>query len=407
MEKFPENFLFGAAISSHQTEGGCHNNWSEWELKNCIELAASSSSMSHIYSGRSFKEEAFDKENYISGQGIDHYNKFAEDFSMAKEIGLNALRFSIEWSRIEPEEGKWDNNELKHYCKVIEELKKNHIEPFVTIWHWTLPLWLSAKGGVTARDFPFYFERLSARITETFKGMVKFYITINEPEIFSLNSYLLGKWPPQKKGIISYLNSMNKLKKAHLASYDAIKNIDRTASVGAALNMTSFEAHSFVGYIFKYFAKKFWNDFFIEKVKDRMDFIGLNYYFHRSFLFKDKSPKNYSDMGWELYPAGISIVLEELKSYGKPIYITENGLADCEDKYRGWYIKEVLKNVLNSIESGVDVRGYFHWSLMDNFEWDKGFWPKFGLIDVDRKTMKRNIRSSAFIYRDIIERGFR
>jgi beta-glucosidase/6-phospho-beta-glucosidase/beta-galactosidase len=112
-------------------------------------------------------------------------------------------------------------------------------------------------------------------------------------------------------------------------------------------------------------------------------------------------------MGWELYPAGISIVLEDLKSYGKPIYITENGLADCEDKYRGWYIKEVLKNVLNSIESGVDVRGYFHWSLMDNFEWDKGFWPKFGLIDVDRKTMKRNIRSSAFIYRDIIERGFR
>jgi beta-glucosidase len=147
--------------------------------------------------------------------------------------------------------------------------------------------------------------------------------------------------------------------------------------------------------------------FFISRVKSYTDFIGLNYYFHNRIRYglNKNDNERVSDMGWELYPSGISSILEKLKEFKLPVYITENGLADNADTNRAWFIHETLKEIYYSINNGVDVRGYFHWSLLDNFEWDKGFWPEFGLIHVERSTMKRTIRSSAEKYSDIIKQG--
>jgi beta-glucosidase len=407
MKKFPAGFYFGASTSSHQVEGNCDNDWSRWEKINAVKLASGFAANADE-SASPFYNEAANPQNYISGNAVEHYNRFDEDFSLAAETGINAYRFSIEWSRIEPYEGEWDNNEIAHYMNIIKALRKKNIEPFVTIWHWPLPQWLSEQGGIMNQRFTDYFSRYASKLAESFGKEVLFYITINEPEIYSLNSYMLGKWPPQKRGILSYYRAVKILIKAHKAAYNTIKEKNPFSSVGPACNMTYFESGGgIINNIAVKIADRLWNKYFIGSIKHRIDFIGLNYYFHnriRYGLNKNDNEK-VSDMGWELYPWGISQILETLKKYKLPVYITENGLADENDQHRGWFITETLKAVYKSIEDGADVRGYFHWSLLDNFEWDKGFWPKFGLISVDRKTMKRTLRKSAYVYRDIIKRG--
>lgn len=407
MKKFPPGFYFGAATSSHQVEGNCINDWSRWERNNAERLAA-------VYiSEKSDPEDPFYKErsnpdNYISADAVDHYNLYEEDFALAEKIGLNAYRFSIEWSRIEPEEGAWSDNEITHYKQVISSLRKRNIEPFVTIWHWPLPLWLSESGGIMNPRFKKYFSRYAAKLTEKFANEVKFYITINEPEIYSLNSYMLGKWPPQKRGLFSYYRAINILADAHKSAFMEIKKINPDAQIGLSCNMSYFEsAGGLLNNTVKKMADFLWNFYFINKIKPELDFIGLNYYFHNriNYGFNKNFNNKVSDMGWELYPSGISCILEKLKEFKLPVYITENGLADNADTNRAWFIHETLKEIYYSINNGVDVRGYFHWSLLDNFEWDKGFWPEFGLIHVERSTMKRTIRSSAEKYSDIIKRG--
>lgn len=407
IKKFPQGFYFGAATSSHQVEGGCINDWSMWE-KNNAERLASEYTADNIKATSDLHKVADNPENYISGKAVDHYNRFEEDFDLAEQIGLNAYRFSIEWSRIEPEEGVWDEKEITHYKQVINALHRRNIEPFVTLWHWPLPLWLSEKRGIMNPRFENCFRRYAAKLAESFGEDVSFYITINEPEIYSLNGYMLGKWPPQKKGIISYYSAMKVLIKAHKSAYNTIKRINPEASIGPSCNMTFFESGGgMINDIAVKFAHYFWNRYFIEKIGPELDFIGVNYYFHNRIRYglNRNFNEKVSDMGWELYPAGIRYILDKLKAYKLSVYITENGLADEADAHRGWLIEETLKEIYRAMQDGADVRGYFHWSLLDNCEWDKGFRPKFGLISVDRKTMKRTLRGSADVYRDIIKRG--
>ncbi len=407
MKKFPDEFFFGAATSSHQIEGDCINEWSEWEKENAIRLADIYLRSSAVYS-KQFSGDGSDPENYISGKAVDHYNRFDEDFAIAAKLGLNAYRFSIEWSRIEPADNEWDQHEIEHYRKVIDSLHKKNIEPFVTIWHWTLPLWLSSTGGVMNEKFIFYFARYAAKLAESFGDKVKFYITINEPEIYSLNSYMLGKWPPMKKGILPYYQTISVLIKAHQAAYRNIKAIRPETNVGPACNMTFFESGGGpLNHLATIIADRLWNKFFIRRISSESDYIGLNYYFHNRIRYGFNKNRNeiVSDMGWELYPEGIYHLLHMLRRFRLPVYITENGLADADDSRRGKLIEDTLKYVYRAIQEGCDVRGYFHWSLLDNFEWDKGFWPKFGLVSVDRKTMKRTVRKSAETYTRIIKRG--
>lgn len=409
MKRFPDNFYFGAATSSHQTEGRCRNDWSEWEKNNATRLAEESVKYRDLPSWKLFKYAAISPENYISGIASDHYTRYIEDFDIAKKIGINAYRFSIEWSRVEPERGVWDMDQFNHYLKMIIALRERNIEPFVTVWHWTLPLWLSTTGGVSNPEFPELFARFAGKIAKEFSGKVKFFITINEPEIYSLNGYLLGIWPPQKKNIFSYISTMKSLIRSHILAYDEIKKQIHDSIIGTACNMTYFEPG--IGLFNKIavsLAERFWNRYFVDRVKTKIDYIGVNYYFHNRINYGLNKNENVSisDLGWELYPQGLEYVLKKLSRYNLPVYITENGLADASDKKRAWFIEVSLRSVMKAIENNIDVRGYFHWSLIDNFEWDKGFWPCFGLISVDRKDLSRKIRiESCNRYREIIEKG--
>ncbi|MEK7198120.1 MAG: family 1 glycosylhydrolase, partial [Patescibacteria group bacterium] len=318
----------------------------------------------------------------------------------------NAHRFSIEWSRIEPEEGKFNEKEIEHYRNVIRALRARGIEPFVTLWHWTMPVWFTEKDGFEKRENIKYFIRFCEYVASEFKDEVKFWIILNEPEIYASNSYFKDMWPPQKKSFILYLSVWQNLIESYCAVYKIIKKVQPNAQIGIAKNNIYFESYlnKFVNVWLKKFMDWWWNFYFLNQTKNYQDFIGLNHYFHNrinNFKFGQNENQKISDMGWELYPEAIYCVLKDLKKYNKPIYITENGLADAQDKNRKWFIEESLNNIHKAISENVDVRSYFHWSLMDNFEWDKGFWPRFGLIEVDYKTLERKRRPSSHIYEKI------
>lgn len=401
---FPAGFYWGAATSSHQVEGGNSNDWTQWERNNAKRLAREAKHIYQKWQQDGFPE-MFNVSNYISGSACDHYNRFEEDFDIAKSLGHNAHRFSMEWSRIEPKEGRFDEKEIGHYRRVIEALRERGIEPFVTLWHWTLPLWLSEKGGVNCREFPALFARYAKKMADSLGDSVKFWITINEPEIYSSHAYFKGDWPPQNKGYFKYIKINNNLIKSHKKAYGIIKSINTNFNVGIAKNNIHFEddKNKIINSFLKRIADWWWNFHILNRIKNHQDFIGLNHYFHNriDYGFNKNEDKILSDLGWELYPGSIHAVLIDLKRYNKPIYITENGLADARDKNRVWFINKSLESVGRAIKDGVDVRGYLHWSLLDNFEWDKGFWPRFGLVEVDYNTMERKIRPSAFEYAKI------
>lgn len=392
---FPKGFYWGAATASHQVEGGNHNDWSEWEKsEKRVEDLKSKGLV-----------EKYGLDNFISGRGADHYNKYKEDFKLAKELGHNATRFSIEWSRIEPEEGKFNEKEIQHYKDVVKTLKGLGIEPFVTLWHWPIPLWMKDKGGWESSEMPKYFVRYVRKVVEALGKDVKFWITLNEPVVNSGMAYKEGVWPPQKRSVCKYLQVNRNLIRAHILAYKVIKSIDSKAKVGIAKNNAYYEekGRCVVNKVIKLLVRYFGNDFWLKHIGKYQDFIGLNHYFHNQIYYGLNKNENKitNDLGWEIWPTSLYYCLKELKKYNKPVYITENGLADSKDEKRIWFIFEMLKGVHKAIEEGIDVRGYLHWSLMDNFEWAEGYWPRFGLIEIDYKTLERKPRKSAHFYRDI------
>lgn len=410
--KFPENFYWGTATSAHQVEGDNHNDWSEWEHLNSARLVAEAVKR-HVNTPTRIPDfilndypSPLQEENYISGKACDHYNRFREDFDIAKSLNHNAHRFSIEWSRIEPKEGKFNEREIEHYREVIRNLRERGLEPFVSLWHWTIPLWVRDFGGPESKKFVYYFTRFSRFVVSELKDEVKFWMTLNEPTSVIANSYFLGIWPPQKKNIFPALRVFKNLANAHKASYKAIRKISPNSQVGFGNILLYVEPYGKnpLDKSAAYF-RDFWsNKYFLKLVGNTYDFLALQYYFHFKIKFPQKTKNDnqeMSDLGWEIYPEGIYHLLKRLKKYKKPIFITENGLADAQDIQRGKFIKEHLKWIHKAIEEGTDVRGYFYWSLLDNFEWDKGFWPRFGLVEVDYETLKRKIRPSAFEYAKI------
>jgi len=406
MSPLPKQFLWGAGTSSHQVEGGTHNDWSEWEEKNAPRLARQAHKKWTQWQQEKFPE-MFDEKNYISGRACDHYNRYEEDFDIAQRLGHNAHRLSLEWSRIEPKKGKFDEKELNHYKNVIAALKKRGLEPFVTLWHFTLPVWVRDIGGWENKETVDYFTRYTDTCLQSMRN-VKFWITLNEPDdIYAVFSYLKGVWPPQKRNPLKTFSVIKNLIRAHKEAYKIIHKHNPSAMVGFANNVVFYEASKdcFINKALAFLADYFWNCWFLNRTITYNDFLGCNYYHHNvvNYGFNKNEDVKTSDIGWEISPRGIYYTLKNLKKYDLPIYITENGLADADDARRGQYIANTLMQVRRAIEDGVDVRGYFHWSLLDNFEWDKGFWPRFGLVEIDYKTMKRTVRKSAEGYKTIIE----
>lgn len=391
---FPKGFLWGTATSAHQVEGDNFNNdWWYWEhcQKRIEEL----------------KKEGKNPKDFISGKACDQYNFYEKDFDLIKDLNNNAYRFSIEWSRIEPEEGKFSEKEIQHYRKLLSALKARGIIPFVILQHFTLPLWLFKKGGALSKEIAEYFERYVKFVVEELGDLVKFWITLNEPIAGAIVGYCWGVGPPQERSLFKAIKVVKNSIKAHQKAYQAIHQIQKEAKVGVAKQNIYFESNnpnSFLDKLSVLFLNYFWNKYFLNKIKNHLDFIGLNYYLHKKFKFPlvEKTGKGItSDMGWEIFPKGIYYILKGLQRYKKPIYVAENGLADAQDKFRAKFIIDHLRWIHQAIQEGMDIRGYFHWSLLDNFEWADGFSPKFGLFEVDYKTLERIPRKSAEIYSEI------
>ncbi len=409
--KFPKKFLWGAATSAHQVEGGNHNQWSVWELENARSLAQQAKyRLKDLPEWPYIEKYATDPANYVSGRAVDHYRRYEEDFDLLKSFNMNAFRFSIEWSRIEPEEGVWNEHEIQHYREYLLALKKRGIEPIVTLFHWTMPVWFAKKGGFEKRRNLKYFARFSEKVFEELGENFKIVCTFNEPEVYVAFGWLHeGEWPPSKKGefVLGYYTYLN-IARAH----NMVVKIARKYYTHLRLGTTKNTAHHYPGDTsiktkFMMWFTMYMEDYlYLNHIKRHMDWVGINYYFSNRYQHgRQENEVDYiQDLGWEMQPDNIAHVLERIyKKYKKPILITENGVADHRDQYRKWWIAHTLDGIHKALQNGVKVQGYLHWSLLDNFEWAYGKWPRFGLIEVDYRTMKRTPRSSALWFAKVIK----
>lgn len=400
-KQFPKGFAWGAATASYQVEGGIENT--DWA------------------------QAARDGRVPPCGNACNHYHTYESDFDIAQSLGHNAHRLSVEWARIEPEEGKFDEEAIEHYRKVLTALSVRGIKPYVTLWHFTLPLWFSEKGGFEQHDAAKIFARYCAYVVSKLSDLCLDFSTMNEPNVYGSNGWLRGTWPPFKRftlmDAISFTNSnetcvgdscngvtalrvyfkvMRHLAQAHNHAYDAIKEVAPEVSVSVVKHVIFFHANwNPINMLIAYGANYFWTYRFMGRVHKKCDAIGLNYYFHKKF--GDTATYVKTDMNWDIYPEGLEDTLMMLAKYKKPLYVAESGIADAKDVHRAEYITRQVAAMWRALERGADVRGHMYWSLLDNYEWALGFEKRFGLVEVDFKTQKRTIRPSAYIYKEICE----
>ncbi len=403
MLEFPKDFLWGAATSAYQVEGNNINtDWWEWEKRVGL------------------KE--------TSGLACRHYELYKCDFDLAKLLNHNAHRLSIEWSRIEPQEGKFSERELEHYRDVILSLKQRNLEPIVTLHHFTNPLWFSKKGGWRNNKACDYFLRYVEKIVGALCENVKFWVTINEPMVYTHLSYIKGIWPPQEKSFLQAKRIMDNLIVSHIKAYKLVHSIYKrkkllSPSVSVTQNIQAFMPCSptLKNKCATYLRDKLFNLRFIETIirYKSLDFIGVNYY-SRSLVDVEKwgfknllldicnqnhHPVKKNSLGWDIYPEGLYKILLRFKNYNLPIFILENGICTQDDNLRWDFIREHLKHIHLAMNEGVKLLGYIYWSLIDNYEWDKGFSPRFGLIEVDYNTYQRTVRESARKYSLVCKTG--
>lgn len=408
--KFPKQFLWGAATAAHQVEGGTHNQWTVWELENARALAMQAEyQLTDLPAWNSVKTAARHPANYVSAGAVDHYRRYKEDFDLLKKLHMNAFRFSVEWSRIEPKEGAWDASEIEHYKQYVAELKKREIEPIVTLFHFTLPVWFSELGGFEKRKNIKYFTRFTEKILTELGSSVRYVITINEPEIYAMQSYVEGRWPPAVQSKTKAVRVLHNLIAAHKQSAKVIHTMSQRYQVSVAKNSTYVYAgdDAILTRMTASVQQYFIDDYFLNKVVDHCDFLGVNYYFsNRVFGYRTHNPdEKLSDLGWDLTPENLQFALERLyEKYELPILITENGIADASDEKRKWWISQTIIAMRLSMQRGVPLIGYLHWSLLDNFEWAYGKWPRFGLVHVNYRTMERTIRPSAKWFAGVIKK---
>lgn len=427
-------FLWGAATSSHQVEGGNHNNdWWRWEAHGNIEGGVR------------------------SGRAVDHWNRFREDLQAAKELGMNTYRFSVEWSRIEPAEGQWDPEAIEWYRELIAECERLNLLPMLTLHHFTSPQWFVDDGGFTSGKSVARFTRYTEKIVQEFGPRIPLWCTLNEPMNYAFGCYFAKTMPPAvfDPKLVSLASAH--LLACHVRAYDLIhsKIGVRTGPfsahplmVGIAHNMIDFmperPLHP-VDSLLAVLVNRFYNWAWVDAIRGKKqrfgvpflipsappvpeafnrvsaDYMGLNYYTKGYLRFRPptvtantsadvpigltfaKRKEPMSDLGWAVHPKGMRKLLRKLSSRMRlPIYITENGIADGEDLLRGVYLFTHLQEVARALSEGVEILGYYHWSLLDNFEWIKGFKPRFGLLRVDYETMARQKTGSADLYAKII-----
>ncbi len=405
-EGLPRGFLLGTSTASHQIEGGNENDWSAWER------------------GRFPDGRPHIRDESVSGAATDSWNRFEEDARLMRVLGSNAYRFSVEWSRLQPTADSWDEEALARYRHQARTLREQGITPLVTLYHFTLPQWVAEAGGWENPATLEAFEAYAARVAEALGGEVDFWCTVNEPNVLAVLGYLDGVWPPGKKDAKAMTEVLAHLIEAHARAARQLRARDtwdadgdgHATRVGLAHHVRVFQAASgsSTDMAVAGLTDAFFNESVpealrtgvirlsvpgqaslerpVEGLKGSIDYFGLNYY-TRDFVRQDWSaslsrksvPAGHptSDLGWELYPEGLYLMLQRYAAFGLPLYVTENGLADHSGEARPYFLQSHLYAVEQARRDGADVRGYFHWSLLDNFEWAEGYEPKFGLFAVD------------------------
>jgi beta-glucosidase len=415
--RFPEGFLWGTASASHQSEGGNTNNqWYRWEQQG------------HILSGDSCDDAS------------DWWHQAESDFDLAEQMENNALRLSLEWSRIEPEEGRWDSSAVERYRLMLSDLRRRHITPIVTLHHFTEPLWFVERGGFVNSANIALFVRYASYIVSQLQDLCDFWITFNEPNIYAVMGYLIGTFPPGEHNFKRTLLVLRNLMQAHIEAFYALSAVQPQARIGYCLHYRLFDParplwipdvlaaavqeDSFNWSILNAAETgrfSFPLNFSLEPLKHApgtRDYHGINYYTRETVRFDLTRPGDLfarrfirpgavlNDAGTfgEIYPQGMYRVLKSVyrRARGnKPIYITENGFCDAQDNRRPRAILEHLAQVHRAIQEGVPVRGYLHWTLVDNFEWAEGWSARFGLIELNQANQMRIPRSSASLFGEI------
>jgi len=392
--RFPNGFLWATASAAHQVEGDNRNNdWWEFEQQ-----------PGHIRNGD------------VSGIACDNYHRYREDFQLLRELNNNAHRLSVEWSRIEPSEGEFDSRQLRHYRDVLGELREQGLPPMVTLHHFTSPLWFTRRGGWAAPGSADAFLRFVRRAGDELGDLVSWWCTINEPCIYAYHGWLKGEFPPGRKGDLPGMyRVLANMRQAHERAYRLLKQRWPDIPVGLAHNkylMLPADPRKRRHRLAAAAAQGVMDRWPIgpgrlQRLYDAScDYIGINHYSGELVAFDPRRPNEQfmrhfnpphltvSEFGYAVNPPWMREVLNEVRARGKPVYITENGIAASDDATRSQYLRDILEQVLLGIADGVDVRGYFHWTDTDNFEWGKGYSLKFGLIEVDRKTLERTVKPS-------------
>ena len=376
---FADRFMWGTATAGYQIEGGGTNtDW--WRFEHA--------------DGTTAKEPC--------GAACDSWNRFEEDLDLIAELGLNSYRFSVEWARIEPEQGVFSDDALHHYRRVLEGCHERSILPVVTLHHFTLPLWVADAGGFENPAIASWMGAYARVVAHALGDLIGVACTINEPNIVALMGYAMGEFPPQVTDLARFANVNEALRSCHVTIRDELRAGPGDFPIGLCLSMQEYEAVEGGEELRAMFLDEMEHKYFAS-VDDADDFLGVQCY---TKIFLGPAGLVATDgettaMGYLYWPQSVEYCVRRAASFiHLPILITENGIGTDDDAQRIRYLRDALKGLDNVIGEGIDVRGYFQWSLLDNFEWMLGYEPKFGIVAVDRSTFKRTPKPSARWYSD-------
>jgi len=395
--RFPDGFLWGCATAAHQVEGDNHNcDWWEFEQRGGILTGDS------------------------ADPACDQYRRFREDFALLGRLHNNAHRLSIEWSRVEPAQGEFDRAQIQHYREVLSELRAQGMTPMITLHHFTSPVWFTRRGGWAAAGAADAWLPFVCRVADELGDLVGLWCTINEPNIYAYQGWVAGEFPPGRHGdLLGAIRVLGNLRRAHESACRELRRLTPGVPVGLAqhkwLMIPANERRRRDR--FAAGAAAFLMDRWpvgggrmAPVVEAPGDYIGLNHYTGslvafsarhagEAFALRSNPPGlPESDFGWAVRPRWLRDCLEELRPLDRPVYVTENGIATGDDGVRVDYLRAVLGELWEAIQAGTDVRGYFHWSSHDNFEWAHGYSMRFGLIAVDVGSQVRTVKPSGELY---------